>query len=93
MSVSLLKTEVVEKLSLVTDDDREILLTSLDLTVSTERRKKEKAVYNAIVRYLTSKTVEDLPDEGLSIFQKLNDRLTGMVEEKKADDKVKEEEK
>ena len=76
---SSLKTLVVMKLGLVTDDDLEAILTSLDLSVSETRRKKDKAVFNAIVRYLTSEDVEDLEDEGLSIFLKLKDSLTEML--------------
>ena len=81
MSASTVKTEVVSKLGLVSDDDLEAILTSLDLTVTVERRKKEKAVFNAIVRYLTSEAVEDLNDEGLSNFLKLEDDLTEMLKE------------
>ena len=83
-----MKTEVLSKLGVISDDNLEAVLTSLDLTVSTERRKKDKAVFNAIVRYLTSEAVEDLQDEGLSIFLKLKDELTTMIkdEEKEKDD-------
>ena len=88
MSTSTVKTEVVSQLGLVSDDDLEAILTSLDLTVSVERRKKEKAVFNAIVRYLASEAVGDLQDEGLSIFLKLKDDLTEML---KVEDGQKEE--
>ena len=57
-----MKTEVLSKLGVISGDNLEAVLTSLDLTVSTERRKKDKAVFNAIVRYLTSEAVEDLQD-------------------------------
>ena len=72
---------MVSKVGLVSDDNLEAILTSLDLAVDAERRKKEKAVYNAIIRYLTSLEVEDLPDEGLSIFLKLKDDLVEMRKE------------
>ena len=81
MAASSVRTEVVSKVGLVSDDNLEAILTSLDLAVNAERRKKEKAVYNAIVRYLTSVEVEDLPDEGLSIFLKLKDDLVEMLKE------------
>ena len=67
------------KFGLVTDDDLEAILTSLDLSVSETRRKKEKSGFNAIVRYLTSEEVEDLEDEGLSIFLKLKNSLAEML--------------
>ena len=57
-----MKTEVLSKLGVISDDNLEAVLTSLDLTFSAERRKKDKAVFNAIVRYLTSEAVEDLQD-------------------------------
>ena len=86
------RTDILAMLSLVSDDHLEAILTSLDLTVTPERRKKDKAIFNAIVRHLTSEELEDLADEGLSIFLKLKGDLTEMVKEKNGD-KVEEDEK
>ena len=82
MAAKSVKKDVLTKLGLINDDQLEEILTDLDLTVSTEKRKKADAVFNAISRHLASDAVEDLEDDGLSIFLKVQAKLTEMLDEK-----------
>ena len=82
MAAKSVKKDVLTKLGLINDDQLEEILTDLDLTVSTEKRKKADAVFNAISRHLASDAVEDLEDDGLSIFLKVQTKLTEMLDEK-----------
>ena len=82
MAAKSVKKDVLSKLGLIDEDQLEEILTDLDLTLSTEKRKKSDAVFNAINRHLSSEAVEDLEDEGLSIFLKVQTKLDEMVEEK-----------
>ena len=85
MAAKSVKKDVLTKLGLIVDDQLEEILTDLDLTVTTEKRKKGDAVFNAIGRYLSSDAVEDLDDEGLSIFLKVQTKLDEMLEDNKKD--------
>ena len=85
MSVKSVKKDVLSKLGLISDDQLEEILTDLDLKVTAEKRKKGDAVFNAISRHLSSEDMEDLDDEGLSIFLKVLTKLDEMLEENKND--------
>ena len=85
MAAKSVKKDVLTKLGLIVDDQLEEILTDLDLTVTAEKRKKGDAVFNAIGRYLSSDAVEDLDDEGLSIFLKVQTKLDEMLEDNKKD--------
>ena len=55
---------------------------SLSLTLKDGKKNKLVALRNLITRYLRSEDVEDSPDEGLDVYQKLKDQLLGMVKPK-----------
>ena len=82
MAAKSVKKYVLTKLGLINDGQLEEILADLDLTMSTEKRKKADAVYNAISRHLASDAVEDLEDDGLSIFLKVQTKLMEMLDEK-----------
>ena len=77
-----MRREVVQRLSLLNDEQLEEVATQLDVTVAAPKRGKQGALLNSILRHLTSETVEDLEDEGLSVFLKLNDEMAEMLEVK-----------
>lgn len=77
-----MRREVVQRLSLLKDEQLEEVGTKLDVSVATSKKGKQGALLNSILRYLTSEAVEDLEDEGLSVFLKLNDEIAEMLKEK-----------
>ena len=81
-SMEEMKREVLEKLYLVNADQVKEIATALDVKVADVRKSKPGALRNAVVRYMTSEVLEDLEDEGLSEFLKLNDILNELLESK-----------
>ena len=84
-----LRKEVVEKLHEVNLDQLKEICERLQLTIADKKKDNKVAVFNGIMRHLTSEEVEDSADEGMAAFLKLNDELKLMLEIDDNDDKKK----
>ena len=81
-----LRKEVVEKLYEVNLE--QLQDARLELTIAENKRDNKSAVFNVIMRYITSEEVEDSADEGMATFLKLNDELKLMLDGDAKDDKT-----
>ena len=79
------KEDVLARLKRISLEQLEEICETLQLTVSDQKKCKKKAMMNAVQRHLASETIEDSEDEGLQVFQRLNEQLKNMLgeEEKK----------
>ena len=77
--MEVLRHQVIEGLQQAEIDVLLVLCAGLDVEVKENKKGNQKAVANAIIRYLTSETVEDLLDEGLVIFTKLDEELQTLM--------------
>lgn len=75
------KGEVLQRLQLISPEQVEEVATGIDIEVPESNKTKKEALRNAVLRYLTSETLEDSEDEGAHIYLKLNDDLKSMLEE------------
>ncbi len=73
------KEEVLVSLRKVSQIQLDEICTSLNVIVADGKKTKKNAVMNAIQRYLSSEEVEDSDDEGLQVFQGLNEQLKTML--------------
>ena len=70
-----IKREVVQRISLLRKPDLEQVAERLEVHVPEAKRERERALLNAVLRYLTSEDIEDQPDEGLELFTTLNAQM------------------
>ena len=75
------RKDVLERLQTVSADQLEELCARSKLTVADQKKGIHKALFNIMVRYLTSEAIEDSADGGLDIFTKLLDELKVMLGE------------
>ena len=77
------KEEVLMRLRKITPEQLEEICRILQVTVKDTKKNKQKATMNAVQRHLASEEIEDSEDEGLVIFQQLNEQLKKMLGEDK----------
>ena len=53
---------------------------SLSLTIKEEKKSKKEAMRNLVIRHLTSEDIEDSADEGLDLYKKVAETVTGILE-------------
>ena len=76
------RKEVMERLQQVGVGELLEIITGLSLTVADDKKTNKRALFNIVMRHLSSEAVEDAEDEGLATFLKLNDDLKEMLEAK-----------
>ena len=79
---------VIAHLRRISSTQVEEICTALQLVIPETKKNNKRAMVNAVARYLSSEEVEDTPDEGLELFQKLHKQMKEMLGE----DEVKDEE-
>ena len=77
----LAKQEVLVLLPKLSEQDLTEVCTGLSLVMKDGKKEKKQAMRNAIRRYMCSEEMEELTDEGLSIFQKLKDNIEDMLQD------------
>ena len=65
----------------LSEQDLTEVCTGLSLVIKDGKKEKKQAMRNAIRRYMCSEEMEELADEGLSIFQKLKDNIEDMLQD------------
>ncbi len=77
--VDVVKEEVFVSLRSLSSAQLEEVCTSINVIVPEEKKTKKNAVMNAVQRYLSSEEIEDSEDEGLQVFQQLNEMLKKLL--------------
>ena len=77
---------VIAHLRRITSTQVAEICTALQLVVPESKKNNKRAMVNAVVRHLSSEEVEDTPDEGLEMFQKLHKQMKEMFGEDEVKD-------
>ena len=74
------RKEVVERLQLASTSQLNELCDRLKLKIPTNKKENQIAVFNLLMRYITSEEMEDSQDGGLAVMQQMNEELSVMLE-------------
>ena len=88
MAVEAVRKNVLDMVDQLDEVQLMQVVTSLTLTIKDSKKTRKEALRNAIRRHLSSEDLEDSADEGLAVFEKLNEELSGMLDVQNVDDKT-----
>ena len=74
------KKEVVQRLQLVNTSQLTEICDRLHLEIATNKKENQMALFNLVMRHITSEEMEDGPDGGLAVLQQMNEELAVMLE-------------
>ena len=78
--MNVVRPQVVEKLQQVSTAQLLELCERLKIEVPTAKQGKKKALFNLLIRFLSSDEIEEAEDEGLSVMVKLKGELDVMLD-------------
>ncbi len=79
MAAETLRDNVLMGLRTLTVEQLLEISTGQRVTVAATKKTQKEPIFNAIVRFLTSETLEDAEDQGQGVFLKLKDEIDLML--------------